>query len=44
MTVEQLAGYVKQYWLILKARMLAGDYRPQGVRAVDIPKPKSGIR
>lgn len=44
MTVDQLAGYVKQYWPILKARLLAGEYQPQGVRAVDIPKPKGGTR
>jgi len=44
MTVDQLAGYVKQYWPILKARLLAGEYHPQGVRAVDIPKPKGGTR
>ena len=44
MTVADLAGYVKQYWPILKARLLAGEYHPQGVRAVDIPKPKGGTR
>jgi RNA-directed DNA polymerase len=44
MTVDQLAGYVKQYWPNLKTRLLAGEYQPQGVRAVDIPKPKGGTR
>lgn len=44
MTVDELAGYVKQYWPILKTRLLAGEYHPQGVRAVDIPKPKGGTR
>lgn len=44
MTVDDLAGYVKQYWPILKTRLLAGEYHPQGVRAVDIPKPKGGTR
>jgi RNA-directed DNA polymerase len=44
MTVDQLADYVKQYWPILKARLLAGEYHPQGVRAVEIPKPKGGTR
>ncbi len=44
MTVYELAGYVKQYWPTLKARLLAGEYHPQGVRAVDIPKPKGGTR
>lgn len=44
MTVDQLAGYVKQHWPTLKERLLAGEYHPQGVRAVDIPKPKGGTR
>ena len=44
MTVNELAGYVKQYWPTLKARLLAGEYHPQGVRAVEIPKPKGGTR
>ena len=44
MTVDQLADYVKQYWPILKTRLLAGEYHPQSVRAVDIPKPKGGTR
>ncbi|PTU00879.1 group II intron reverse transcriptase/maturase [Pseudomonas sp. HMWF031] len=44
MTVDELAGYVKQYWPILKTRLLACEYHPQGVRAVNIPKPKGGTR
>ncbi len=30
MMVDQLAGFVKQYWPILKTRLLAGEYHPQG--------------
>ena len=44
MTVADLAGYVKQYWSTLKARLLAGEYHPQAVRAVEIPKPQGGTR
>lgn len=44
MTVFELAGYVKQYWPTLKARLLAGDYHPQAVRSVEIPKPQGGTR
>jgi RNA-directed DNA polymerase len=44
MTVAELAGYAKQYWPTLKTRLLVGEYHPQGVRAVDIPKPKGGTR
>jgi len=35
---------VKQYWPILKVRLLAGKYHPQVVRAVEIPKPQGGMR
>lgn len=41
MTVDQLASYVKQYWPTLKARLLASEYHPQGVRAVTSPNPKA---
>ncbi|MNJ24389.1 Group II intron-encoded protein LtrA [compost metagenome] len=44
MTVAELAGYVNQYWPVLKARLLAGEYHPQVVRAVEIPKPQGGTR
>nr|AAD16434.1 maturase-related protein [Pseudomonas putida] len=44
MTVADLAGHVKQYWPILKARLMAGEYHPQAVRAVEIPKPQGGTR
>ncbi|WP_099592740.1 group II intron reverse transcriptase/maturase [Pseudomonas putida] len=44
MTVADLAGYVNQYWPILKARLHAGEYHPQAVRAVEIPKPQGGSR
>ena len=44
MTVAELAGHVNQYWPILKARLLAGEYRPQAVRAVEIPKPQGDTR
>jgi group II intron reverse transcriptase/maturase len=44
MTVADLAGYVKQYWPALKVRLLAGEYHPQAVRAVEIPKPQGGTR
>ena len=40
----RLKGYVKQYWPIRKARLLADEYHPQGVRAVEILKPKGGTR
>ena len=44
MTVHQLADHLKQYWPTLRERLLAGEYHPSPVRAVEIPKPKGGTR
>lgn len=44
MTVHQLADHLKQHWPTLRERLLAGEYHPSSVRAVDIPKPKGGMR
>jgi RNA-directed DNA polymerase len=44
MTVEQLPEYLKQYWPIIRQQLLEGNYRPQPVRRVEIPKPAGGIR
>lgn len=39
MPVGQLGDYLKEYWPRLKRELLEGDYLPQPVRGVDIPKP-----
>jgi RNA-directed DNA polymerase len=44
MTVEQLAGYLKEQWPAIREQMLSGTYRPQPVRRVEIPKPDGGVR
>lgn len=44
MTVSDLSGYVRQYWSVIEVRLLAGEYHPQTVRAVEIPKPQGGVR
>ncbi|GAB2717363.1 hypothetical protein GCM10027172_10340 [Halomonas garicola] len=44
MPVDQLADHLKQYWPTLRERLLAGEYHPSPVRAVEIPKPKGGAR
>jgi len=44
MTVSELADHLKQYWPTLRERLLSGSYQPQGVRAVEIPKPQGGMR
>ena len=41
MTVKALGGYLKENWERLRAELLAGTYKPQPVRRVEIPK-KSG--
>jgi RNA-directed DNA polymerase len=38
MTVEQLRTYLHEHWPRIKAELLAGDYQPQPVLKVEIPK------
>lgn len=44
LSVDELAGYLKQYWPSLRERLQTGEYQPYGVRAVNIPKPQGGVR
>jgi RNA-directed DNA polymerase len=44
MTVEELTEYLRGNWPRLKEQLLAGTYRPQPVRRVEIPKPGGGMR
>src|SRR5690554_5550409 len=44
MPVHQLADHLKQHWPTLRERLLAGEYHPSPIRAVEIPKPKSETR
>jgi len=39
MTVDDLKLYLKEHWPRIKEQLIAGTYRPQPVRRVDIPKP-----
>src|SRR5712691_10958100 len=39
MTVGQLRAYLREPWPGIKAGLLAGDYQPQSVLKVEIPKP-----
>jgi RNA-directed DNA polymerase len=39
MTVAELPGYLKVHWLVIRERLLAGQYQPQPVRRVEIDKP-----
>ncbi|MDV6319370.1 group II intron reverse transcriptase/maturase [Chromohalobacter sp. HP20-39] len=44
MTVQQLVDHLKVHWPTLRERLLAGEYHPNPIRAVEIPKPKGGTR
>jgi len=44
LAVSELKDHLKRHWPTIRARLLAGDYQPQPVRRVDIPKPQGGVR
>lgn len=44
MSVNDLAAYLGERWLAIRASLLDGSYRPQPVRRVEIPKPDGGVR
>ena len=39
LTVDAFPAYLKHYWAPIRAKLLAGTYRPKPVRRVEIPKP-----
>jgi RNA-directed DNA polymerase len=42
--VAEFKDHLKQHWPTIKAKLLAGEFMPQPVRRVDIPKPQGGVR
>ncbi|MGB9006064.1 MAG: group II intron reverse transcriptase/maturase, partial [Candidatus Aminicenantales bacterium] len=44
MPVSELKRYLKTHWPDLKAQLLGGRYKPQPIKAADIPKPGGGTR
>jgi RNA-directed DNA polymerase len=44
MTINDAKSYLREHWPDLRSQLLAGTYRPQPVRRVEIPKPDGGIR
>jgi len=44
MTVDELLPHLKQHGEELRQSILKGDYEPQPVRRVEIPKPDGGVR
>jgi hypothetical protein len=44
MTVRKLPQHLKRHWPKIREQLLAGSYRPQPVKRVEIPKPDGGVR
>jgi RNA-directed DNA polymerase len=44
MTVRELPKYLQRHWPKIREQLLAGTYRPQPVKRVEIPKPDGGVR
>ena len=44
MSVDELAAHLKEHWPEIRAQLLAGTYKPQPVRRVEIPKASGGMR
>ena len=44
MTVKELPDFLRENWPRLKEQLLAGTYRPQPVKRVEIPKSGGGTR
>ncbi len=44
MIVEELGGYLREQWSRIREELLRGDYQPQPVKEVMIPKPEGGTR
>ncbi|MBD1401924.1 reverse transcriptase domain-containing protein, partial [Pelovirga terrestris] len=44
MIVSDLSAYLRHNWPCIREQLLAGEYRPQAVRKVDIPKASGGTR
>ncbi len=44
LTVEHFGQWLKVHWPSIKTALLSGQYLPQAIRAVDIPKPAGGVR
>jgi RNA-directed DNA polymerase len=44
MTIDDAKGYLREHWPDIRSQLLAGTYRPQPVKRVEIPKPDGGVR
>jgi RNA-directed DNA polymerase len=44
MTIDDAKSYLREHWPEIRSQLLAGAYRPQPVKRVEIPKPDGGVR
>ena len=44
MSVGELKAHLQTHWPTQREQLLSGDYVPQPIRAVEIPKPSGGVR
>jgi RNA-directed DNA polymerase len=44
LSTAEMKEYLKSNWLEIKAHLLAGSYKPQPVKRINIPKPNGGTR
>ena len=44
MQTDELRDYLNAHWQMLRKEILEGNYKPQAVRKVEIPKPQGGTR
>ena len=44
MQTDELRDYLNAHWQTLRKEILKGNYKPQAVRKVEIPKPQGGTR
>jgi RNA-directed DNA polymerase len=44
MTIAAAASYLREHWPDIRSQLLSGNYWPQPVRRVEIPKPDGGVR
>ena len=44
MKVDQLLGFLREYWPVIRRQLEQGTYHPKPVKRVEIPKPDGGKR
>ena len=42
MTIDDAKAFLRQHWPNIRSQLLNGNYRPQPVKRVEIPKPMAG--